>query len=84
MKQTEDFLLFIIHSYVIAAEQRQKTSDTFQMLSQIVVKCFAKIYVLLAKQKSKSLPIDDMINNYSTNLLTFVFFGMAFMMPSSR
>ena len=83
MKQTEDFLLFIIHSYVIAAEQRQKTSDTFQMLSQIVVKCFAKIYVL-AKQISKSLPIDDMINNYSTNLLTFVFFGMAFMMPSSR
>ena len=71
MKPTEDFLLLILHSFVIAAaEQCQKNSDTCQMLSQRVVKRFAKIY-LSAEQKSESTPIDDMMYNYSTDLLTF-------------
>ena len=69
---TEDFLLLILHSYVIAAaEQCQESLDTCKLLSQRVVKRFVKIYLSPEQESEESLPIDDMIYNYSTDLLTF-------------
>lgn len=69
---TEDFLLLILHSYVIAAaEQCRESLDTCKLLSQRVVKRFVKIYLSPEQESEESLPIDDMIYNYSTDLLTF-------------
>ena len=72
MKPTEDFLLLILHSYVIAAAEKcWKDSDTCKLLSQRVVKRFAKIYLSAEQESKESSPIDDMVYNYSTDLLTF-------------
>ena len=72
MKPTEDFLLLILHSYVIAAAEKcRKDSDTCKLLSQRVVKRFAKMYLSAEQESKESSPIDDMVYNYSTDLLTF-------------
>ena len=72
MKPTEDFLMLILHSYVIAAaEQCRESLDTCKLLSQRVVKRFVKIYLSPEQESEESLPIDDRVYNYSTDLLTF-------------
>ena len=44
LKPTEDFLLLILHSYVIAAaEQCQQDSDTCELLAKRIVEQFVKI-----------------------------------------
>ena len=71
VKPTEDFLLLILHCYVVAAaEQCQDDSDTCQSLSEKIVEHFARIH-LLDDQKSNPSPINDTLFNYSTDLLTF-------------
>ena len=71
MKPTEDFLLLILHTYVIAAvEKCQQDSDTCQLLAKrIVEQGFVKIN-LPGELNVDSLG-NDMVYNYSTDLLTF-------------
>ena len=71
MKPTEDFLLLILHAYVIAATEKcQQDSDTCQLLAKrIVEQGLVKIF-LPGEQSVDSLS-DDMVYNYSTDLLTF-------------
>ena len=71
MKPTEDFLLLILHTYVIAAAEKcQEDSDTCQLLAKrIVEQGFVKIN-LPGEQNVDSL-CNDMVYNYSTDLVTF-------------
>ena len=67
----EDFLL-ILHLYMIAAaEQCRKDLGTCKVLSQRVVKRFAKVCLSSEQKAEKWLPIDVMVYIYSTDLLTF-------------
>ena len=71
MKPTEDFLLLILHSYVIAAaEQCQQDSDTCKLLAKRIVEKFVKIN-LPDEQNADSTQSSDMLYDYSTDLLTF-------------
>ena len=69
MKATEDFLLLILHAYVIvAAEQCKRDVDTCISLSKRIIKKFVKIS--LPGEEPTNAPDDDVFN-YATDLLSF-------------
>ena len=70
VKPSEDFLLLILHCYIVAAaEQCQENSDTCQSLSKKIVNRFAKIH--LQDDQRSTLTTKDMMFDYSTDLLAF-------------